>query len=75
MTKFTHRNNLSQIIKNELENVTRQMNTKVFNYSIRNAVALQEAQLQRKCLFEYARESTAMQDYINLVSELEEIIK
>ena len=75
LTKFTHRNNLSQIIKNELENVTRQMNTKVFSSNIRNAVALQEAQLQRECLFEYAQESTAIQDYINLVSELEEIIK
>ena len=75
LTKFIYRNNLSQIIKNELENVTRQMNTKVFNSNIRNAVALQEAQLQRKCLFDYAQDSTAMQDYINFVSELEEAIK
>jgi len=74
LTKFTQRTNLSQIIKDELNNVTQKMNTKLFNTSIRIAVALQEAQLQQKCLYEYALLSTAMEDYKNFVSELEDII-
>lgn len=74
LTKFTHRTNISQIIKDSLDNVTRQMNTKLFSVNIRNTIALQEAQLQQKCLFKYASTSTAMEDYINFVSELEETI-
>ena len=74
LTKFTHRNTISQIIKNSLDNITTQMNTKLFNTTIRNTVALQEAQLQQRSLLEYAKNSNAIEDYINFVSELEEII-
>jgi chromosome partitioning protein len=74
LTKFIHRNNISQIIKDELNSITQRMNTKLFNANIRPAIALQEAQLQQKCLYEYALTSTAIEDYTNFVSELEEII-
>ena len=74
LTKFTQRNTISQNIKKTLSSITDQMNTKLFNTCIRNSVVLQEAQLQQKSLLEYASGSNAMEDYINFVSELEEII-
>ena len=74
LTKFTNRNTISQIIKNSLDTITMQMKTKLFNTTIRNTVALQEAQLQQTSLIEYAKNSNAIEDYINFVSELEEII-
>jgi len=74
LTKFTQRNIISQNIKETFDGITQQMNTKLFNTCIRNSIALQEAQLQQKSLLEYAANSNAMEDYINFVSELEEII-
>lgn len=74
LTKFAHRNTISQIIKDALDNVTKQMNTKLFNTAIRTTIALQEAQLQQRCLLEYAPTSNAIEDYINFVSELEGIL-
>lgn len=74
LTKFTQRNNISNNIKDSLNIVTKQMNTKLFNTCIRTSVALQEAQLQQKSLISYASGSNAMEDYINFVLELEELI-
>jgi chromosome partitioning protein len=74
LTKFTQRNNISQIIKEELNKITKQMNTKLFDANIRPTIALQEAQLQQKCIYEYALLTNAIEDYRNFVSELEEII-
>ena len=74
LTKFIQRNMISQNIKETLINITQQMDTKLFNTCIRNSIALQEAQLQQKCLYEYALTSNAIEDYTKLVSELEGII-
>ena len=74
LTKFTQRNTISQNIKETLDNITKQMNTKLFNNCIRNSIVLQEAQLQQKSLIEYASSSNAMEDYVDFVSELEETI-
>ena len=74
LTKFTQRNTISQNIKETLNSITQQMNTKLFSNCIRNSVALQEAQLQQKSLIEYASNTNAMEDYVAFVSELEEII-
>jgi len=74
LTKFTPRNTISQIIKDSMDNTTKQMDAKLFDTVIRNSVALQEAQLQRKSLLEYAKDSNAMEDYNNFVTELEDRI-
>jgi chromosome partitioning protein len=74
LTKFTSRNNISNNIRETLNGVTKQMNTKLFDTCIRNSIVLQEAQLQQKNLLEYASNSNAVEDYIKFVSELEEII-
>jgi chromosome partitioning protein len=74
LTKFTQRTNISNNIKDTLNGITQQMNTKLFNTCIRNSVALQEAQLQQESFIKYASNSNAMEDYINFVLELEETI-
>ena len=71
LTKFTQRNIISGQIKNTLDGITKQMNTKLFNTSIRNSIALQEGQLVQKNLLIYASNSNAIMDYIDFVSELE----
>jgi chromosome partitioning protein len=74
LNKFTQRNNISSNIKESLNSITKQMNTKLFNTYIRTSIALQEAQLQQVSLLEYASTCNAIEDYIDFVLELEETI-
>lgn len=71
LTKFSQRTNLSAHIKESLNGICKQMNTIVFQTTIRNSISLQEAQLQQQHIIEYDKKANALTDYINFVEELE----
>ncbi len=60
---------LSKGIKEQLEDVSKMFNTKIFNQTIRNAVALSEAQAMKKNIFEYAPDSNVVNDIKTFVDE------
>ena len=60
---------LSKGIKEQLEDVSKMFNTKIFNQTIRNAVALSEAQAMKKNIFEYAPDSNVVNDIKRFVDE------
>lgn len=60
---------LSKGIKEQLEDVSKLFNTKIFNQTIRNAVALSEAQAMKKNIFEYAPDSNVVNDIKTFVDE------
>lgn len=71
LTKYTQRTNLSSQIKEILNNVCTQMNTVLFETTIRNSVTLQEAQLQQQNIVDYDKKSNAISDYMSFIKELE----
>lgn len=75
LTKYTQRTNLSSHIKNILNGICVQMDTKLFNTTIRNSVTLQEAQLQQKNIFDYDKKSNALSDYMHFIKELEDVLQ
>ena len=74
LTRFNQRTNLSNHIKNTLEEITKQMETKLFKTCIRNSISTQEAQLQQENILNYDKKSTTVIDYENFLIELEETI-
>lgn len=69
LTRYSDRNILSRNLKDVFEELAKQMGTSVFQSSIREAVAIKEAQVMHKSIFEYAPKSNATQDYMNFVNE------
>lgn len=74
LIKYKSRFNLSNDILDSLENTAQMMHCKVFRYKIRESVRVQEAQVLRIPLAEYAKESTTYQDYMLFTKEFLEDI-
>ena len=74
LTKFNPRTNLSNHIKESLSQITTQIDTKLFETTIRNSVSIQESQLQQENILISNKKSTAISDYEKFILELEEII-
>lgn len=70
LVKFNARTNLSKEVRDSLEIVAKQMNTKLFTTFIRESVKAKEAQALRKALIDYAPNSTTSLDYMAFVNEL-----
>lgn len=70
LVKFNPRTNLSQEVRDSLETIATQMDTKLFKTFIRESVKAREAQALRKALIEYAPNSTTTLDYISFTNEL-----
>lgn len=70
LIKYTDRLNLNRGIKEGLDNVAKQLNTKVFQTKIRESVACRESQVARQSIFEYAPKSTTAADYLSLCTEI-----
>ena len=69
VTRYKYRTTLSQDMKENLEEAAQQLNTKVFNTTIRETIAVAEAQAQQQDLFSYAPHCTAAQDYDAFIDE------
>ena len=70
MVKYKSRQKLAQEVKEALNNITIQMQTKVFDTTIRESTSAQQAQAKRTTLIKYAPKSTTAQDYIAFTNEL-----
>jgi len=70
LVKFNQRTNLSKEVKDSLETIAKQMDTKLFSTTIRESTKAKEAQALRQSLIDYAPNSTTSLDYISFVNEL-----
>ncbi len=70
LVKYKSRQKLAKEVKDALENISKQMQTKVFETTIRESTSAQQAQAKRTTLIKYAPNSTTAQDYIAFTDEL-----
>lgn len=70
LVKFNPRTNLSKEVKKSLEDIADQMDTILFETTIRESTKAKEAQAARKTLIDYATNSTTAIDYQNFIDEL-----
>lgn len=70
LTRHNPRSVLSRDLAEVIARTAGELSTRVFETAVREAVAVREAQAERRSLFDYAPKSTAAQDYLALVDEL-----
>lgn len=70
LTRYNKRTCLTRDITDMIKTTAQQLNTRVFNSTIREGVAVKEAQASKKDLFEYAPKSNPTIDYKNLTKEV-----
>ena len=70
LIKYNNRTILSRQVKDLIEDTARQMNTKVFKQTIREGIAVKEAQAQQESLLIYAPNSNPSLDYLELTKEI-----
>lgn len=70
LIKYNNRTVLNRDIKNMIEDYAKQMNTIVFDTSIREGIAVAEAQTVREPLIDYAKNSKPNIDYKAFTTEL-----
>jgi chromosome partitioning protein len=70
LTRYSGRAVLSKNIAGVMEQTAKYLNTKLFNKTIREGIAVKEAQISRQSIFEYAPKSNAAQDYSDFIDEL-----
>lgn len=69
LTKHNPRTILSKDLTDVVNNVAKQLNTKVFKSFIRSSVSIQEAQTQQTNIIDYAPTATAQSDYLKFIDE------
>ena len=74
LIKYNNRTVLNRNVKEMIENYAKTMDTVVFNASIREAIAVAEAQTVRKPLIDYAKNSNPNIDYKAFTTELLKMI-
>ena len=75
LTRYSDRNILSRNLRKTYDEIAEQMGTKVMNSTIRENIAIKEAQVMHQSIFEYDKSSNGAQDYRNLVNELLKLIE
>lgn len=70
LTRYTPRVVLNRNVAEEMEKAAERVGTKVFRARIRECVAVREAQMMKRSIFDYAPRSNAALDYMALVGEL-----
>ena len=70
LIKYHNRTVLNRDIKDMIEDYAKQMNTIVFNATIREGIAVAEAQTVRQPLIDYAKNSNPNIDYKGFTSEV-----
>lgn len=74
LIKYNNRTVLNRDIKDMIEDYSKQMDTIVFNTSIRESIVVPEAQTVRKPLIDYAKNSKPNIDYKAFTTELLQMI-
>ncbi len=76
LTKYSNRSVLNREIEETFRNdIAQQLGTKLYNTTIREGVAIREAQFTRQNIFEYAPTSNVALDYKAFINEVLEDIK
>jgi chromosome partitioning protein len=70
LTRYTKRTVLSRELSEVVEDIAQQMGTQVFKTSIREGIAMKEAQANKQDIFSYAPDSKPAIDYMTFVNEL-----
>ncbi len=70
LIKYNPRTLLGREVKDNLEEISGQMNTRLFSTTIRESVKCREAQAMRETLIRYAPKSTTAKDYMSFAEEL-----
>lgn len=70
LTRYNGRTTLSRDTKAILEETARALGTKLFSTPIRECIAVKEAQMLKRSLFEYAPRCNAAKDYAAFIDEL-----
>lgn len=70
IVKYKSRTNLGQTLKNDLEIISKDLDTKLFDTTVRESVKVQEAQALQIPLIDHAPNSPVAQEYNNYVDEL-----
>jgi len=70
LTRYNGRTTLSRDTRLIMEETAKVFNTKLFNTPIRECIAVKEAQMLKRSIFEYAPKCNAAGDYRALIEEL-----
>jgi len=70
LTKYSDRTNVAKLLENSIQAAAELLNTKVFNSRIRQATVLQESQIAKIDLLEYAPKAPVSADYWAFIDEL-----
>lgn len=70
LTRFNSRTTLSNELRELLEDKARELNTKVFKSTIREAIAVKESQILGRSLFNYKPSANVTNDYREFIKEL-----
>jgi chromosome partitioning protein len=70
LTRYNSRAILSKDIAEIIEQTANQLNTKLFKTTIREAIAIKEAQANQQDIFSYAPKNNAAVDYAEFIDEL-----
>lgn len=74
LTKYNGRTNVSKLLENSLHTAAELLDSKVFNSRIRQAVVVQESQIAKEDLFQYAPKAAVTEDYMQFIDEFLERI-
>lgn len=74
LTRYSERTNVSKLLENSLNSAAELLDTEIFNSRIRQATVVQESQVVRMDLFEYAPKAPVTNDYEEFIEELLERI-
>lgn len=75
LTKYTNRTNVSKLLEKSIHSAAELLDTKVFNSRIRQATVLQESQVAKVDLLEYAPKASVTLDYQDFIDEFLERIE
>ncbi len=75
LTKYTNRTNVSKLLEKSISSAAELLDTKVFKSRIRQATVLQESQIAKIDLLEYAPKAPVTLDYQAFIEELLERIE
>lgn len=70
LTKYSERTILNRDLKESIINATQTLDTKVFNTTIRESVAVRESQTNKTCILITNPSNNASIDYNNFIDEL-----
>lgn len=70
LTRYTNRTNVAKILEDNVNAAAELLNTTVFESRIRQATVVQESQLVKMDIFEYAPKAPVTRDYNEFIEEL-----